>query len=886
MKKLFGKLLVAAMAAVLVVTLVPAAVFADTSDEPVYNVRPTKDGAYTVSAETYNSYESEHFQILWGDTNNSAITEAWLEGNCKILEACWDLYINELGMSPPSLCTSKTGDQTTHYKVNVIIMGTGIPGYESGWAFAGIDSQGYAYLMCDQAAMVPKPETWVTPHEFGHVTQFAQGYNSWANGTYLGSWYEAVANWYREQYLASDYYTSNEGYSTEFSYFILRAASLTATNGRAYYEAWPLLQYLTENPDNLEGYGSDFVATLLQNGQPSRLIYNMIEDEAEAELSDTLGYFAAHMATLDLSRQDDYLKRVNNYGVAYQDFFWQQFYTQLEPVLGTENTYTVSTERAPQQAAYVVTPLTVTGDEITVTLNGLTDVKGAGWRACIVTVKDGDAEYSELFGDGETVTVSADGVDEAYLSVAATPDLKTYKKYDAFTQETELSFNKKNRYPYEAEILGAYPSDREISASVRGSEHPNGGGFVANTARVADSVYVGPDAMVLGTATIKGDVRIEDHAVVMGSAVIKDNVVIDGHAVVAGSAKLTENAHVGDNAVVSGNAKVSGNAQVLESAYVYGSYTVKENAIAKGLSLLLASGQLRGQGVADGDLYDDSGSAHKQGTVAGYLTLANGGSYVRKLGYEDGMYLGYEFDKDDGDTAAEMYSSTYALVRGADWNEGEEGVARGYYDFNGSDGYIIIDGMATTARDLQISMNVNWDGSTAYQELLYWGGDDGEMYFTPENKNGKAQFVIRQGDETVKLTAPTSLTIDNWTNVTVTFAEGKAALTIDGQTVACVECTLLPYAVCEGNGYLGRGADGNYFGGSVDYIKFYFENVAGVSLDLIEAIPDEPEDTTDTTAADTAGTTEGGGCGSSMSAAAVIIAVSAVLGCALIEKKR
>ena len=58
-----------------------------------------------------------------------------------------------------------------------------------------------------------------------------------------------------------------------------------------------------ENPDNLEGYGEGFVVKLLQTGGASGYIYKMIEDLAEAELSETLGYFAAHMATLDFKNQ-------------------------------------------------------------------------------------------------------------------------------------------------------------------------------------------------------------------------------------------------------------------------------------------------------------------------------------------------------------------------------------------------------------------------------------------------------------------------------------------------------------------------------------------------------------------------------------------------------
>lgn len=862
----------------MLIAVFPLSVFA-AEEDIVYNVRAVRDGNYTVSAEKYNSYESEHFQILWGNKNNAAITEKWLEGNCTILEACWDLYMGELGMTPPSLCVKATGDQETHYKVNVVIMGTGITGYESGWAFGGIDSQGYPYLMCDQAAMVYKPETWVTPHEFGHVTQFAQGHNSWEGGAYLGSWYEAVANWFREQYLYSDYYTAGEGYRTDLSFFYLRSISLTPTNGRAYYEAWPILQYLTENPDNLPGYGSDFMARLLANGDPNGIIFTMIEDLADAELSDTLGYFAAHMATLDLARQESYMKKMNQM-VNVGEFFWQQFYTQLETVIGEENVYVVPSERAPQEAAYVITPLRVTGEKITVTLRGLTDVEGADWRACIVTVKDGEESYSELFCDGETVTVSAEDVDEAYLTVAATPEISTYKKYDAFTQENTLPFSKKNRYPYEVTMTGAVPSVREVArGSAKGSEHPNGGGFVANSARVDESVYVGPNAMVLGTARVTEDAIIDGYAVVMGSATVKDNAIIDGTAIVSGSAKITGNAHVGGNAVVSGSATVSGNGQVIESAYVYGSYKISENAIAKGLALCLASGNLKGQAIADGDLYEDSSSTAKKGNICGYLTMTNS-SYVNTLKSTEGMHLGYRFNVENEYIANERYGTTFALVRGAEWVS-VDGECDGVYSMNGKDQYMIFDGSAIDTRDLQIKLKVKWNGGDAEQRVFSYSGEGGEMYFTPKNANGNAAFVL--GDAVAEVPA---LSEGVWTEVIATVSEGKIALTVGADT-AVKETSLLPITVCDGNGFVGRNSDGNYYNGSLDMIEFYFTNAAGIDLSKSTVVTEtpvetEPIETEPVTEPATEPAEEEGGCGSALGIMA--IAIVSVLGCALIKK--
>ena len=39
-------------------------------------------------------------------------------------------------------------------------------------------------------------------------------------------------------------------------------------------------------------------------------------------------------------------------------------------------------------------------------------------------------------------------------------------------------------------------------------QHPNGGGWVADTAHVADTAYVGPDAQVYDNATVSGSAQI------------------------------------------------------------------------------------------------------------------------------------------------------------------------------------------------------------------------------------------------------------------------------------------------------------------------------------------------------------------------------------------
>ena len=53
-------------------------------------------------------------------------------------------------------------------------------------------------------------------------------------------------------------------------------------------------------------------------------------------------------------------------------------------------------------------------------------------------------------------------------------------------------------------------------------QHPNGGGWVADTAKVADTSYVGPDAWVSGTARVYGDAQVSGTARVSGDAWVSD----------------------------------------------------------------------------------------------------------------------------------------------------------------------------------------------------------------------------------------------------------------------------------------------------------------------------------------------------------------------------
>ena len=101
--------------------------------------------------------------------------------------------------------------------------------------------------------------------------------------------------------------------------------------------------------------------------------------------------------------------------------------------------------------------------------------------------------------------------------------------------------------------------------------HPNGEGWVENTAKVSDSAYVGRDAIVSGNAIVSGgNAWVSGYAQVYGDAQISGKTEVFGKAKVFGDAKVSGYAQVYGNAVVYGNAKVSEKAKVFGDAQVSG----------------------------------------------------------------------------------------------------------------------------------------------------------------------------------------------------------------------------------------------------------------------------------------------------------------------------
>lgn len=781
--------------------------------------------------EDVNRWESEHFQFIWGKNgaDSSKITQAFLEENAKNLEACWDVYMNDLSMEPPTQSVNTRLRDGNQYKVNFYISGTGLSPFADDWAYMGYDSQGYAFMFCCVGAMQNSPNpSWVLPHEFGHVVTAHQ--LGWNENKYVQSLWEAIANWYREQFLYSDYYSqwANVAGITDYFETYMKNLCFTPILGRDNYASWAFLQYMTENPDGLPGYGSDFVKNLMQQGTRDEYPYSEIERISGADMKETLGHYAKRLATLDLAHKKEYQARQQQL-FANGAWNWGEIYTLLERTTAAENYYTVPTERAPQQFGVNIVPLEVTGSTISVSLEGLTDVRGADWRACIaVEQRDGTTRYSDLFKAGETASISFDSSKDsaAYLTVTATPDSDTWQKIGVPWAYGTGEFDENNyphlgktRYPYAVTINGAgIKQEQDSTAANRGSAHPNGGGFVSSSAKVDASVYVGPNAKVLGSATVTGNAVIDGYAVVTGNATVSGNAVVTGHAVVAERAAVKDNAIIADYAGVMGNSVVSDNARVLESGLVFNNYKVSGNATIKGVAYCLANGAASGQAIADGDYYDDSSRSIQAGAVFGWTSPD---SYVNRRPYNDGQYAALEFDSDSSKIAADMYTSTYGVAYGAPtWSENKTS-GKGVLTFSGEDQYIIADSSYAALHDAEYQTAVLLR-SNSKSKLFSFGG--GNKSLAVEAADGSITLTADTGSGAQQVTVNDAYKLGEWVTVSVNITGDTAKLTVNNGSetkTASGSFTIDPVNVISEDAVYTVGG----FNGSMDYFRVYFKDV-------------------------------------------------------------
>ncbi|MCX6345361.1 MAG: DUF6055 domain-containing protein [Armatimonadetes bacterium] len=722
----------------------------------------------------YKQLFSKHFRMMWDPIKdiNKIMTDQRTHEMLAEYEEVYNLY-EQMGMAAPIVTANKKdrGDGIK-YKINIAI------GWDNG-AWGGYNgARGCGYPIHGPGV--------VHAHELGHA------YQSQQMGGLAGNWWETHTSWLSKMF---------ENRNTRFNYnnAMVNNAMFFVSNGRDYYHCYHIFEQLGLDPE----LGPMFVAKLWNtNGwdaYPFIRGEQLFPDKANL-LKDQWVKMGRRQITWD------YPDAVKN--PIMDDCRMSR--TLLEPIPYQPGVYRCPKDMAPQQFGYVICPLEAKAKSVTVDLDGYIDKeRGSEWRACLVAVDSkNEARYGDIFAKGKSsMTLTADEKD-LYLVVAATP---TTMMIDMAGDGPKADYRcfEQSQFPFTVKLDGCSPKDIWIPAKpyVLGKAHSNGGGFVAETAKVDATAYVGPSAQVLDNAQVLGNARIEDYAVVKDNATVRDNAVLSGHALASGSAMVKGYAKVRDFG--STTSVVADFAKVAEHAVNGGKMT--EYATAKGCAGTF--GNNYGTSIVDG-MYAKGNEVSK----GIWLTWSwgqgkNAGELDEDLG---GVYAQYLFDKKHAYLAWDTKGVTHGYLVGNPKVDG------GIFTLNGKDQFVEMPKDAADMRDITLVFKVNWNGGKG--QYLWSGASDAKnrIYLTPANADGVMAFgIIKDGkDQAIKAKSP--LPTGKMAEVKVILSDDTGTLYLDGQLVGQNDkFTANPEDIKSTVCYLGRDMNGGYFNGQIDEVTIY-----------------------------------------------------------------
>lgn len=538
------------------------------------------------------SYQSENFVIFWGKKvgNNPISPPAEYadlafnpEAIADTLEKTFDKYINEIKFVSND-STSNLGKYKLIIIMNDTWSGDGAP---EGWAFGG-QYEGVIGAMWVHPGAVANG--LVTSHELVHSLQsmFSIDENEVGGGygggyDFAGFFWETHANFMRTQ-----------------MYPIMAEDDMPrwlAT--RMYHWSSTRHHYISYHPlfTLQELYGIEWVNKLWRESiaqeHPLETL-KRLKSWQQSDLNDFMYESAKREVIFDWNTNDfgNIMRNKRDFFREYEAHHLWREYTLLEQTDSVNNSYIVNSEWAPQDYGVNLIPLHSTcslSNKIKVNFKGHLDANHlSGWRyGFVAESQDGkSARYSEVYyQDSLEMMFEYKDDEKVYFVVMGAPTAHTNYAW-------EPGWPKIYRYPYEVAFENCVPEGYQqdfrsnIKSMYPGAEHVNGGGWVANTASVDASVYVGPKAVVLGNSKITDNVQIRDNAWV-------ENYTISDNVVVSSNAQLYGNYYEIAGNIVSGDAQVM-DAAVLNGTIVKNSAIVKNNALAWG-------GEYSGTAVVGGD---------------------------------------------------------------------------------------------------------------------------------------------------------------------------------------------------------------------------------------------------------------------------------------------
>ncbi|KAH6697561.1 hypothetical protein F5X68DRAFT_197584 [Plectosphaerella plurivora] len=359
--------------------------------------------------------DSAHFRV-YGNAANADAALAMLEG-------AYECFVDTLGFRSSGLSYNQNNDDGPFYKTNIYSVNN-LPG-AAGVMQADMEA-GLAYVeVLDEYLANPG----VTVHEFGHALHFHQ--QTWVHQGRTGAWWETFANWIADTYKTSDLCAAartNNGQTTSNTEIELRKTigdsfqplvDGTPDSGN-YYQAWPFFAYLTNNPDQLTGLGTDVMHQLMLQYEPNSNetpLHTLARVSTNASVAEIVGNYWARMAYVDIG-----------HAAAHEVFLAEQGRLNYDNVDGSGSTYTVKAARRPQYMGANIIPLTATAGTVSVQLTAV----APHTATLAVLASGGQTRYVPVDGSASVDVASGDQVS---LVVANTPELVLF---DAFALTDEI----------------------------------------------------------------------------------------------------------------------------------------------------------------------------------------------------------------------------------------------------------------------------------------------------------------------------------------------------------------------------------------------------------------------------------------------------------------
>ncbi|MDP6544311.1 MAG: DUF6055 domain-containing protein [Phycisphaerae bacterium] len=393
-----------------------------------------------------------------------------------------------------------------------------------------------------------------------------------------------------------------------------------------------------------------------------------------------------------------------------------------------------------------------------------------------------------------------------------------------------------------------------LQRNAKGHLHQNGGGFVADNARVAVTAYVGPNAMVLDGARVEDNACIHEHAVVHGEKTV-----------------IRQNAKIGGKAWVFGDITVGGNARVLESATVTtigrtrtshpeGQGEITGSAVIKGehiLRLCRAKGQVLTGGLVMDYTPGVSGTVGYGNLIPGIINLESGvfkcGRIHGRKGLKGGkdagaIYANWEFNRPKTFLLEDSYVNNNGRLYGEPTfaDDGD----RKCIVFNGTDQYAEAPPSVADFGELTVDMMVKRSGDTGGRLFDFGTGVNECFYLSIGVRNGKPNLTARHKGKSYSVTASQGIGAGKWARIRLELDGKTASIYVDGKQVARKVFPFAPRDVfigdCPEGNFIARGRDkGEFFKGQIDHFRIYRKvhkefDAIGPAPSAILQIPERP----------------------------------------------